>query len=267
MVNGNVNSREIIKNSSLLFIEIMVLIGCVIMKKFLKAFLMCFIFIILALTILSALVYFDVVSIDFIDDIFISTGLKGHNRQRTSKQDTQSTEDLSNELSDVYDATAVNAEEYFKEKSTIISSTNAKDSKVVLNEKEVYDTLASRGFQEEIITVYSMDGEYQEADTITSSSSTKHPMYEMYYVTKKGDIWDIIIVNNVIIANPISYNLETEKTVQVLISETNTLMSYDNVTNKFYETIPNASEIKIKKVNQINSSTLEKITKEELDAL
>ena len=40
----------------------------------------------------------------------------------------------------------------------------------------------------------------------------------------------------------------------------NTVMSYDGTTNRFYETIPNKSSLIVKTVDRIDAETLENLT-------
>ena len=69
-------------------------------------------------------------------------------------------------------------------------------------------------------------------------------------------------INGYIMANPVTYNYETDSNVQTIISEKNTVMSYDATTNTFFETIPNISALNIKVVDKIDSKTLENLMEE-----
>lgn len=84
---------------------------------------------------------------------------------------------------------------------------------------------------------YTMDGTYLGENEISRSSSSKHPMYQTYYVATSGDIWLIFEVNGSFFATPITYNFSNEQKVPVIVSETDTITSYDSSTNKFYVNI------------------------------
>lgn len=68
-------------------------------------------------------------------------------------------------------------------------------------------------------------------------------------------------------AYPVSYNMQSSSNVQVMISEKDTVMSYDSRTGKFYETIPKESELIVKKVGRIDAETIENLMDGEIDKL
>lgn len=203
----------------------------------------------------GALVYYDFVDIPIIDDLLILTGLK---------EAAAVIPDASNS----YEVTSVDAESYFEDNSNILTVINVNDSDSVPTEAEVCDNLCNRGFVEyPIITEYSMEGEYYTATNISDSSSTKHPIYQTNYITTSGDIWTIFVINGAVMANPVSFNIESGLDVQMLISESFSVTSYDSASNKFYETIPNASEVIVKTVGRIDIETLDKLTIEAIGEL
>ena len=166
-----------------------------------------------------------------------------------------------------YSIEEVNAEEYFQEKSEIISKTAVKDSKTISNEKEALNNYSERGFSEcAISTNYDMDGNFSVPVEV-SGSSEKHPYYEAIFVTANNEIWNVMEVNGTIIANPLSYNEQSKRSAPILISEGDTIVSYDNINNNFYETIPNENEVIVITVDHIDAETLEKLTVEEIDKL
>ncbi len=160
------------------------------------------------------------------------------------------------------------ADAYYKNNSKIISQVNVKDSKLVQSETELSNNIENRGFGEyPVSSEYSMDGEYYEAIAISDSSSDKHPMYQTYYQTAKEELWVIFVVNGSVMAIPMSYNMQSDLGVQVIISESETVTSYDSSTNKFYETIPNETELIVKIIDKIDAESLEKLTFEVIDGL
>ena len=76
-------------------------------------------------------------------------------------------------------------------------------------------------------------------------------------------------------AFPVSYNDQSDRGAPVMITEDDTVMSYDCYSNKFYETIPKDSElivVNISKINdekisggKINTDILDVLTIEEID--
>lgn len=166
------------------------------------------------------------------------------------------------------DIKPIDAEAYFKENGEIVSVIDANDSTDVTTEKESMELFTDRGFTEYPITTnYSMDGKYSDEKEIEESSAEKHPMFTTYYVCESGDLWTIELVNGCITAYPVSYNEQSESEVPVIISETDTTYSYDSITNKFYETIPKDTALIVKKIDRIDSASLESLTKEGIDKL
>lgn len=158
------------------------------------------------------------------------------------------------------------AEEYFQNNATVISAINAADSADIHNEADAYQNLTDRGLSDSGITAdFDMNGEILEDAVITDTSSDSHPSYTTYYETSAGDLWSINEINGVVMAMPVSYNIDRE--VPVIITETGTVMSYDLYSNKFYETIPNETEMIVKTVDRIDAETLENLTAGAIDAL
>ena len=230
-----------------------------------------------ALIALSTLVYLDKISIPSLNDIFISMGIKepavrppeAPKVDETPKEDVLVNDNADEMiLTDQYKVTPPDAEEYFNNNSTVLSVLNVEDVDEVFSESEVYDLLAERGLGEyEIVTDYYMDGEFEDDMEISRYSSDKHPIYQTYYMTPEDDWWSIFIINNAIYASPVSYNLQDVTNAPVTISETEEIISYDSTTNKYYINHPNQSVMTVKTVERIDSETLDRLTKEEIDKL
>lgn len=160
------------------------------------------------------------------------------------------------------------SDKYYWNNSTVISVTPVDEATNVMSESEVSVKLAERGFVDYPITYnYSITGEYCDETEIEDSSNNKHPMYMTYYMTKSGEMWSIFVIGQSIIANPVSFNLESDLEAEQLISETRELTSYDYAENKFYVTIPYESEVIVKTVKTINAETLNRLTIEEMKKL
>lgn len=157
-------------------------------------------------------------------------------------------------------------DDYFWDNSKVLSVIDANESQEILSESEVVSLLTERGFVDYsiIYDYYSEDGEYVDSLEIVDGSTQKHPMYETYYVSENGDVWNIYVINGSIFANPASYNFESEIEAQVLFSESQTLTSYAVEGNKFYVTVPYESFIILKQIDQISATELDKIVWEEM---
>ena len=157
-------------------------------------------------------------------------------------------------------------EEYYQENSEeIVAVEKAEETEKVFTEKEALAFLNERGFTEyPLVYDYNMDGTYVDEVEASADSDEKHPMYQTYYAAADGSIWMIYIVGRTIVANPASYNLESDLDAQVMISETETLTSYTEMGNKFYETVPKESAVILKIVDKITSQRLGELTYEEV---
>lgn len=172
------------------------------------------------------------------------------------------------DIEESYEVEMIDVEEYYEKNSTIIEKINVKDSEQIYNEKEVLELLNDRGFTEyEITTEYSMDGEYYDSVTVSQESKEEHPIYSAYYISDSEMIWNVTVVNDTVIASPISYNLELETGVQVIVSESEYITGYDSVTNMFYEIEPKKIFAEVISVEVIDSKTLDELTYEKIEGL
>ena len=202
--------------------------------------------------IISLLVYFIVGS-----NLFLSKS----NHEEESKKDNSN-------KSDTTYVEYIDANEYFGERADIKSVIPVSKSKKVMHEKEVSRMLKKRGFTDlEVTSEYSVDGLYYDAQSVSTNSREPHPMYNAFFIAENGDYWKITIINDQIMATPISYNYKLEKGPVVIISESETLTSYDSGKNQFFITVPNDKYVKVKIVDTINAKTLNELTSEEIDKL
>lgn len=157
-------------------------------------------------------------------------------------------------------------EEYYAENSEeIVSVENAEETDDVLTEKEAIAFMAERGFSSYPLTYdFNIDGTYADEAEASADSDEKHPMYQTFYVSDSNAIWTVFIIGRSIFANPASYNLESDLDAQVLVSETDTLTSYTEMGNKFYETVPKESAVILKVVDKISSQKLNDLKYEEV---
>lgn len=252
-------------------------VGQKIRRFFLKLLAAVILLAVLAAGVMGALTYFHIVDIPVMNQFFTLIGLEqGNGNSASNPTDTGNSVNSGDggnggnngSSPGSYEVTPPDADAYYKQNATVVAETDAKSSDRVQTEAEVYSSLAGRGFTGyPIVSNYSMDGDYYDAAAISQSSSDKHPMYQTYYTTSRGEFWTIFEINGVVMANPVSYNMQSGLSVQVMISETGTVTSYDSTTNKFYETIPNESSLIVKTVGRIDADTLENLTYGAIDEL
>ena len=160
------------------------------------------------------------------------------------------------------------ADKYYFNNSEVLQVIDAEKSKDLLTEKEAKMILEERGFGDYPITYnQSIDGAYCTETDIDEGSTEKHPMYQTYYKSEKGEAWVVYIINGAIFANPVSFNLQSDFVAQLLIAESETLTSYDDKANKFYVTIPYENAIIVKTADKIDADTLDSLTIEVISKL
>ena len=166
------------------------------------------------------------------------------------------------------DLPRLNAKTYFEERSEVVRVIDVSESEAIPTEKQAAELLISRGFADyPIMTDYAINGSFSPDSPTSSDSSKKHPVYTTYYVSDNEEYWTIYLINGTVIAYPISYNLQSSRSTKLVISETETVISYDNRENKFYETIPQGSELIVKTIDRIDAESLAKLTSKAIDTM
>lgn len=154
------------------------------------------------------------------------------------------------------------AEKYYRKTAKVVEKFNAAESKNCMTEKQAQKFFAERGFVSyPVSSDHTIDGNYYDAEQI-AGLDIKHPSYQTNYISPKGDIWTIVVMDNSIMASPISRNAESESKVQLVYSETKEIMCYDGPTNTFFKTIPKKTALNVKIVEKIDSQTLDNLSKE-----
>lgn len=245
--------------------------GQKIRKICLKVLIAILMLLLLAGGVTGALVYFDVFDVPFIEDVFVFCGIKKDGKEQENISQSDATEEAvsaENDGSRQYSVEHPDADAYYRENSEVLSETKASEADTCLSEKDAYNFFAERGFdQYPITTSYAIDGEYIESVEITQSSSDKHPMYETIYMTENGDVWSITIVNATITAYPVTYNIQENKEIHVMLSEADNMMCYDSEQDKFYHTVPHDDVLILKTIEKISADVLEQLTFGDIDGL
>lgn len=222
--------------------------------------------IVLIVVLLAVLVtdYFDIIDYKGI----IERNRAIQERKKEEDLDRRISESVHEIISEPDETPDQNAAQYFEERSSEITAVKpANESKMIETENEVVFDFSSRGIDQfEITSDYDKEGSYNET-TVDESSNESHPLYRTYYVNKKNEMWQIYSINGQVVAEPLSYDLESERSARILFSEKDTITSYDSETNSFYETVPKEEELILIKVVRIDADLMEKYTKEELDNL
>ena len=165
-----------------------------------------------------------------------------------------------------YDNDFKDADEYFHKNTNVHEEFTIEFANNIQTEKEAYDALSVRGFSTfSILAEYDMQGISNPGYEISADSDEKHPVYQTYYVTATGDTWMLLMINGEIMANPLSFNQYSPKII--VLSEKDTITSYDNALNKFYVNTPKEGVTSVKKIDRIDAETLERLTAEELSKL
>ena len=187
-------------------------------------------------------------------------------KSNSSSGESSSNRDYDDDRDSRPEDTETYAETYYESNGEVFASVYAEEADDVPTEADTCRAMDDLGFvQFPVTSSYTMDGEYYSAQESDRSAQTKHPIYETYYIAENGDIWTIFVINGVVMANPTSYNLQSGLGVKVIVSESESVMSYDSTSNKFFETVPNESALLVLSVDKIDAAALDALTVEEID--
>ena len=157
------------------------------------------------------------------------------------------------------------AEEFYQNNSNVIQVIEVEESEKVSTEAEAKRILNARGFADLPITYYyDIKGQLIEEKEIDAESSDKHPLYKTFMISENSGLWTIYLMNGEVIAYPASFNLESDLNAQVILSENEWLISYDNESNKYFVTVPAESAAFMKIIDRIDAETLNGMTIEEV---
>lgn len=174
---------------------------------------------------------------------------------------------ISEELANEKKNDRIDVEEYYRQNGKLLDKCRVNESDDVQNEIQAIEAFKVRGFAEfPIYSDYLMNGEYT-GEIEVSGTNEKHPSYQTSYVSSSGELWTIIMMNGSIIANPVSYNMNSNLGVQTVIAESDIIMGYDSETNMFYKIRINKSELIVKVIEKIDAQTLDKLTEERINEL
>ncbi len=158
------------------------------------------------------------------------------------------------------------AEKYYEAISKVINQVDVISSDAVHTEAEAIAFFNRRGFSQYPVTSeFTINGDVTADSEMSSESQGKHPLYTTYFLSEDGKLWTILDMNGRIFANPVFFNLSSTLDVQVYVSETDSIISYDGMENRYYETIPHADTVRVKVVDRIDAETLNGLTEEELN--
>ena len=232
-------------------------------------------------TLLTLFVFFAVV----IFSVYMASRPENNKAQKNTTKvttageaDEQSTEDIEFEMAKYnihkdgngnWVMNPVSPEEAY-EHSEIIDTIDARASMDTMTEEEVIQFFEDRNFTNlEITASYNMDGTFHEK-AVDAGSSEKHPTYMAAYLTEDGNQWMLYIHNGQITANPLYFYWEDSDengSTEIILSETDSIMSYYSPSNTFYQIKPDGTNTKVKVVDRIDSTTLEEITSAGVDSL
>lgn len=143
-----------------------------------------------------------------------------------------------------------------KQNSDISNYFSAAESENVQSEKVVLEYLNGKGFNNEIVYDYSINGEKVDLASVANESDELHPAYYTYYVSTNNDTWNVYTVNGEIYANNHKNN--------ITLTEKDYVTIYDNESNEFVELIPNGETPTIIKTDNINSGVLDSLAASDL---
>lgn len=213
----------------------------------------------LAITVLiivaaAAVIYFTVFA-------GVRGGGTSHSTENTTEGTAGETEENMNtlDLSSQYEVSEFDADEYFKKNTDLKKTISVRSSDTVLSERDAYDAFEERDFEAgEVYYEYLLDGNVCEKMPISNYSSEEHPTYQLYY-SSRNVVWFVSNINGDFFATLLSGDGTSPR---IIVSESDTVTSYDSTSNKYYINIPDSSSAVIKKVEKLDADALDKLAKE-----
>ena len=151
-------------------------------------------------------------------------------------------------------------------KESVIERIDAGTSTDVPDVATVTAELEKRGFSGYTITAsYSQDGIIRDTEEIDPTSGEKCPLYNVFYETPKGMWWVIYVCNGKYMANPLFMYDAT--LVQNLVVEDEYVTSYSSNSNEFIVSVPDDSELLMRRVDRIDAETLGALDEAGVEAL
>lgn len=202
----------------------------------------------------GVLVYFGIADVAVVSDVMDSLEIKSSELINISEY-----LDYSNNNRD-FEEERIDAKTYYNKYSKVINEVSLDESTNMMSEEEAYNLFQSYGFAECIIvSEYTETGEYSGPNEIIPFSSNKHPVYRSDYIDEQGNIFEIYLIDGLLMANPVSFNAKTGNNIMVAVSSSKTLKSYDSKTKTFYETMPKNSIIRVQEASDSYIGTLEEL--------
>lgn len=163
----------------------------------------------------------------------------------------------------------LDADEYYNDNSEkIIDVKKADEYADTITGAEAVKMMNDRGFTQSPLKYYfNVSGDYLGECEATESTDVKAPVYQTYYITENEEIWMIYVSGSSVTAFPLSFNGTSEDGTELILSETEELVSYFDNSNTYYVTIPKKSVVKVAVVDEINAKAFEKYTVKELEKL
>jgi len=160
----------------------------------------------------------------------------------------------------------VKYEDYNGTEVIVVSSEKVEESKNNKTTEDVKNELKDRGFESlQITSKYNIKGDFVSEFNQNKDTEELHPTYDMVYNSDKGDQWFIYCYGGQFFAFPISYNQNSGRDEYLIISEKDSIMSYDCMSNTYNEIIPQKTDLIIRKVDRIDKNTLDSLTSEVLN--
>ena len=159
----------------------------------------------------------------------------------------------------------IDAEEYYNSHSKVVETIKVEESSSIKTVAEAMNLLSTKGFDSsQARAKYSIEGEFIDT-SITQGSNKKYPIYEVQYISKSNEMWTITVVDEFVMAFPVSFNLQSKLDAELIVSEHEFIMSYDEYSNKFFKNIPYETTAHIKVVDRIDATALDTLTIEVLN--
>ena len=170
-----------------------------------------------------------------------------------SEPDAETARQVKETVREVYDAAGVEMPTSYEFKGQVLETVPIGQSKEAYTEADVRAEMGGRGFDPGgIESNYRSDGTFTMGNCMGDDSAT-HPLYTLHHMTSGGDLWMVCVVNGSVVAM-------TQSQPDVFV-EKEFIEVFDGFSNTFIKGIPDGTEMQIRRVDRIDSATLENLGK------
>ena len=154
---------------------------------------------------------------------------------------------------------------HYYQNAEVFSVQDALTSPNAVKASDASESMLSRGFDGELAVRFDAKGSFINDVEGAADLDEEYPTYTAWYTAASGDYWTIYLYDGDYMASPVSYNLCSGE-LEVIVTETGMVTSYDYETNSFYRILPDDGLCRVVVVDRIDAEVLDGLSEGELEA-